>query len=33
VPDSSKLQSLIGFRPTVELDEILARVIESYRQH
>ena len=33
VPDSTKLQSLIGFRPTVELDEILTRVIESYRQH
>jgi nucleoside-diphosphate-sugar epimerase len=33
VPDITKLQSLIGFRPTVELDEILARVIESYRQH
>ncbi len=33
VPDTTKLQSLIGFRPTVELDEILTRVIESYRQH
>jgi UDP-glucose 4-epimerase len=33
VPDTSKLQALIGFRPTVELDEILTRVIESYRQH
>jgi len=33
VPDITKLQSLIGFRPTVELDEILTRVIESYRQH
>ena len=32
-PDITKLQSLIGFRPTVELDEILTRVIESYRQH
>jgi nucleoside-diphosphate-sugar epimerase len=31
-PDITKLQSLIGFRPTVELDEILTRVIESYRQ-
>ena len=33
VPDITKLRSLIGFRPTVELDEILARVIESFRQH
>ena len=33
VPDTAKLQALIGFRPTVELDEILTRVIESYRQH
>jgi UDP-glucose 4-epimerase len=33
VPDSTKLQSLIGFRPTVELNEILTRVIESFRQH
>ena len=33
VPDITKLQSLIGFRPTVELDEILTRVIESFRQH
>jgi UDP-glucose 4-epimerase len=32
-PDITKLQSLIGFRPTVELDEILTRVIESFRQH
>jgi UDP-glucose 4-epimerase len=32
VPDTTKLQSLIGFRPTVELDEILTRVIESFRQ-
>jgi UDP-glucose 4-epimerase len=33
VPDTTKLQALIGFRPTVELDETLTRVIESYRQH
>ena len=33
VPDTAKLQALIGFRPTVELDETLTRVIESYRQH
>ena len=32
VPDTTKLQALIGFRPTVELDEILTRVIESFRQ-
>ena len=32
VPDTTKLQKLIGFRPTVELDEILTRVIESFRQ-
>ena len=32
VPDTTKLQNLIGFRPTVELDEILTRVIESFRQ-
>jgi UDP-glucose 4-epimerase len=32
VPDISKLQQLIGYSPTVELDEILARVIEHVRQ-
>jgi UDP-glucose 4-epimerase len=32
VPDITKLQKLIGYRPTVELDEILARIIESFRQ-
>jgi UDP-glucose 4-epimerase len=32
VPDTTKLQNLIGFRPTVELDETLTRVIESFRQ-
>jgi len=32
VPDTTKLHKLIGYRPTVELDEILARIIESFRQ-
>ena len=32
VPDLTKLQQLIGYEPTVELDEILAKVIESFRQ-
>jgi UDP-glucose 4-epimerase len=32
VPDISKIAGLIGYAPTVELDEILARVIESFRQ-
>ena len=32
VPDLTKLQTLIGYQPTVELDEILAKVIESFRQ-
>jgi UDP-glucose 4-epimerase len=32
VPDISKLGKLIGYTPTVELDEILQRVIESFRQ-
>ena len=29
VPDISKIRALIGYRPTVELDEILTRVIAS----
>ena len=33
VPDISKVRSLIGYAPTVELDEILARVIAHFRQH
>jgi UDP-glucose 4-epimerase len=33
VPDISKIKSLVGYQPTVELDEILTRVIESFRQH
>jgi UDP-glucose 4-epimerase len=32
VPDISKIGKLIGYAPTVELDEILNRVIESFRQ-
>jgi UDP-glucose 4-epimerase len=31
VPDISKVAGLIGYKPTVELDEILARVIEFFR--
>jgi UDP-glucose 4-epimerase len=32
VPDISKIRSLIGYEPSVELDEILGRVIEHFRQ-
>jgi UDP-glucose 4-epimerase len=32
VPDISKVNRLVGYRPTVELDETLRRVIEYYRQ-
>jgi UDP-glucose 4-epimerase len=32
VPDISKIKSLVGYAPTVELDEILTRVIEHVRQ-
>jgi UDP-glucose 4-epimerase len=32
VPDISKIKALVGYAPTVELDEILTRVIESFRQ-
>ena len=32
VPDISKLRALVGYEPTVELDEILSRVIEYFRQ-
>jgi UDP-glucose 4-epimerase len=32
VPDISKVRSLVGYAPTVELDEILTRVIEHFRQ-
>jgi UDP-glucose 4-epimerase len=33
VPDISRITALVGYKPTVELDEILARVIEHFRQH
>jgi UDP-glucose 4-epimerase len=32
VPDISKISALIGYAPTVELDEIVTRVIEYFRQ-
>jgi UDP-glucose 4-epimerase len=32
VPDISKISALIGYAPTVELDEIVRRVIEYFRQ-
>jgi UDP-glucose 4-epimerase len=32
VPDISRVRALVGYEPTVELDEILARVIEYFRQ-
>ena len=32
VPDISKIRGLIGYEPTVELDEILTRVIEYFQQ-
>jgi UDP-glucose 4-epimerase len=32
VPDISKIRTLIGYEPTVELDEILTRVVEYFRQ-
>jgi UDP-glucose 4-epimerase len=32
VPDISKIKTLVGYTPTVELDEILTRVIEHFRQ-
>ena len=33
VPDISKIRAMVGYTPTVELEEILQRVIESFRQH
>jgi UDP-glucose 4-epimerase len=33
VPDIRKVSALVGYRPTVELDETLERVIEYFRQH
>ena len=32
VPDIGKISSLVGYAPTVQLDEILTRVIEFFRQ-
>jgi UDP-glucose 4-epimerase len=32
VPDISRIRELIGYAPTVELDETLSRVIEHFRQ-
>lgn len=32
VPDISRIKALVGYAPTVELDEILVRVIEYFRQ-
>jgi UDP-glucose 4-epimerase len=32
VPDLSRIRALVGYRPTVDLDEILNRVIEYFRQ-
>ena len=32
VPDISKIRALVGYEPTVELDDILIRVIASLRQ-
>jgi UDP-glucose 4-epimerase len=32
VPDISKVRALVGYAPTVELEEILTRVIEHFRQ-
>jgi UDP-glucose 4-epimerase len=31
VPDISKVRALIGFRPTMTLDEIIRSVVESFR--
>jgi nucleoside-diphosphate-sugar epimerase len=32
VPDITKVRGLVGYEPTVDLDEILERVIEYFRQ-
>ena len=32
VPDIGRIQALVGYRPTVDLDETLSRVIEHFRQ-
>jgi UDP-glucose 4-epimerase len=33
VPDISKIAALIGFEPTIQLDEILQRVIDHFQRH
>ncbi len=33
VPDISRIRALVGYEPTVALDETLTRVIEHFRQH
>jgi UDP-glucose 4-epimerase len=33
VPDISKIREYVGYEPTVELDEILTRIIDHVRQH
>jgi UDP-glucose 4-epimerase len=33
VPDITKVKALVGYAPTVELDEILTRVVEHFRSH
>jgi UDP-glucose 4-epimerase len=32
VPDISRIKALVGYEPTVELDDTLGRVIEYFRQ-
>jgi UDP-glucose 4-epimerase len=32
VPDITRIKALVGYEPTVELDETLTRVIEYFRQ-
>ncbi|MEP6917532.1 MAG: NAD-dependent epimerase/dehydratase family protein [Acidobacteriota bacterium] len=32
VPDISRISALVGYQPTVELDEILSRVIQHFRE-
>jgi UDP-glucose 4-epimerase len=32
VPDIGRIQALVGYRPTVDLDETLTRIIEHFRQ-
>jgi UDP-glucose 4-epimerase len=32
VPDIRKIEAMVGYRPTVQLDEILDRVVEYFRQ-